>query len=103
METQAFFGHVSTLGCFPVRNKTFFTHVERKKCDDVRKSGLFTHAKTTICINELRPDGDGGWSRHWLPKEGTHAVGRTGGILRPRPGRVEVPWRDADTVDFITD
>ena len=31
-----------------------------------------------------RPDGDGGWSRHWLPKrEGTHAVGRTGGNPRP--------------------
>ena len=38
----------------------------------------------------MRPDGDGGWSRHWLPKmEGTHAVGRTGGTLRPRPGALK--------------
>ena len=36
-------------------------------------------------------------------KEGTHAVGRTGGILRPRPGRVKVPWRDAATGHFVTD
>ena len=48
METQAFFGHVSTLGCLSVRTKTFSTHVAPQKCDDVRKSGLFTHAKTTI-------------------------------------------------------
>ena len=38
----------------------------------------------------MRPGGDGGWSRHWLPKmEGTHAVGRTGGTLRPRPGALK--------------
>ena len=45
---QAFFGHVSTLGCLYVRTKTFSTHVAPQNCDDVRKSGLFTHAKTTI-------------------------------------------------------
>ena len=45
---QAFFGHVSTLGCLSVRTKTFSTHVEAQKCDDVRKSGLFTHAKSKI-------------------------------------------------------
>lgn len=37
------------------------------------------------------PDKDGGWSRHWLPKEGTSAVGRTGGTLRPHPGVWNIP------------
>ena len=42
---QAFFGHVSTLGCLSVRTKTFSTHVVLKKRLVVSKSGLFTHER----------------------------------------------------------
>ena len=65
--------------------KTFSTHVVVKKCHVVRKMAGFTHASPGITFE--RParaeteDGDGIGPL----KEGTHAVGRTGGILRPRP------------------
>ena len=87
----------------PVRVKTFSTHVVVKKCHVVRKMAGFTHGMSNIELDVRkkrfnthaspgitfeRParaeteDGDGIGSR----KEGTHSVGRTGGILRPRPG-----------------
>ena len=86
-----------------MRVKTFSTHVVVKKRHDVRKMAGFTHGMSNIELDVYkkrfnaysepgitfeRParagteDGDGIGSR----KEGTHAVGRTGGILRPRPG-----------------
>ena len=70
----------------PVRVKTFSTHVVVKKCHVVRKMAGFAHAEPGISFErQVRAgteDGDGIGSR----KEGTHAVGRTGGILRPHPG-----------------
>ena len=36
-------------------------------------------------LHSKSPSGDGGGSRHWLPKRGPTLVGRTGGILRPHP------------------
>ena len=86
-----------------MRIKTFSTYVVVKKCHVVRKMAGFTHdmshfgldvrgkrfnAHAEPGITFKRParaeteDGDGIGSR----KEGTHAVGRTGGILRLRPG-----------------
>ncbi len=83
--------------------KTFSTHVVVKKCHVVRKMAGFTHGMSKIELDvrgkrfnahagpgitferQARAeteDGDGIGSR----KEGTHAVGRTGGILRPHPG-----------------
>ena len=52
-------------------------------------------------MNDASPGGDGGWSRHWLPKrEGTHAVGRTGGTLRPHPGVWNNPVRPQEDKPF---
>ena len=68
-----------------MRVKTFSTHVVVKKCHVVRKMAGFTHAGPGITFRRQAragtEDGDGIGSL----KEGTHAVGRTGGILRPRP------------------
>ena len=59
----------------PVRTKTFSTHVVLKKRHVVSKSGLFTHERYAFtwpppAMNDASPGGDGGWSRHWLPKRG---------------------------------
>ena len=105
-----------------MRVKTFSTHVVVKKRHDVRKMAGFTHGMSNIELdvrekrfsahtepgNHIRKTsqgGDGGWSRHWLPKrEGTHSVGRTGGTLRPRPGLVtgigNCHWRKSINVTF---
>ena len=85
-----------------MRVKTFSAHVVVKKRHDVRKMAGFTHGMLNIELDVRekrfdahaepgitfeRParaeteDGDGIGPL----KEGTHAVGRTGGILRPRP------------------
>ena len=103
-----------------MRVKTFFTHVVVKKCHVVRKMAGFTHGMSNIELDVRkkrfnvhaepgitleRParaeteDGDGIGSR-----KGTHAVGRTGGTLRPRPGLVtgigNCHWRKSINVTF---
>ena len=86
-----------------MRVKTFSMHIVVKKRHDVRKMAGFTHGMSNIELDvrgkrfntHTRPgisferqawagteDGAGIGSR----KEGTHAVGRTGGILRHHPG-----------------
>ena len=63
-----------------------FTHGMSKIELDVRKKRFNTHGSPGITFERQAragtEDGAGIGSR----KEGTHAVGRTGGILRPRPG-----------------
>ena len=51
METQAFFGHVSTLGCLPVRTKTFSTHVEAQNAMTCVNLAFSRTRK----LNEVRP------------------------------------------------
>ena len=71
-----------------MRVKTFSTHVVVKKCHVVRKMAGFAHVSPGITFERQAraetEDGAGIGSR----KEGTHSVGRTGGILRSRPGRM---------------
>ena len=96
-------------------------HIVVKKRHDVRKMAGFTHGMSNIELDvrgkrfntHTRPgisferqawagteDGAGIGSR----KEGTHAVGRTGGTLRPRPGLVtgigNCHWRKSINVTF---
>ena len=63
-----------------------FTHGMSKIELDVRGKRFNAHAGPGITFERQAraetEDGDGIGSR----KEGTHAVGRTGGILRPHPG-----------------
>ena len=86
-----------------MRVKTFSVHIVVKKCHVVRKMAGFTHGMSNIELDvrgkrfnaHASPgiifegparagteDGAGIGSE----KEETHAVGRTGGILRPHPG-----------------
>ena len=72
--------------CHLVRESAGFTHGMSRIELDVREKRFNAHASPGITFE--RParaeteDGAGIGSR----KEGTHAVGRTGGILRPHPG-----------------
>ena len=104
MRIKTFSAHVVVKKCHVVRKMAGFTHGMSNIELDVRKKRFNAHASPGITferpareshskdqpgnhIRKTSPGGDGGWRRHWLPKrEGTHAVGRTGGILRPRPG-----------------
>ena len=45
-------------------------------------------------MNDVSPDGDGGWSRHWLPKrEGTRASGEDRRNPPSRPGVSQMTWK----------
>ena len=104
-----------------MRVKTFSTHVVVKKRHDVRKMAGFTHGMSNIELDVRekrfnahtepgitfeRPAraGTEGGAGIGSRKEGTHAVGRTGGTLRPRPGLVtgigNCHWRKSINVTF---
>ena len=78
----------------PVRTKTFSTHIVLKKRHVVSKSGLFTHERYAFtwpphAMNDASPGGDGGWSRHWLPKRGDPRSGEDRRNPPSPPGRME--------------
>ena len=78
-----------------VRGKARFTHVMYHFGRDVRRKRFSAHRKLhsmeiAICKDhaaEKPRAGTEGGAGIGSRKEGTHAVGRTGGILRPRAGR----------------
>jgi len=62
--------------------KTFSAHIAVKKCHVVRKMAGFAHAEPGISFERpARAGAEGGAGDG--SRKGTHAVERTGGILRP--------------------
>ncbi len=89
---QAFFGHVSTLGCLYVRIKRF----PRTSLRKIAMTCVNLAFSRTRKLNEVRPDGDGGFRRS-SPLRGSppFSGANAGSTLRPHPGQVTAKRGDA--------